>query len=109
MAGLTPERFKLAWRLLEDGHGLTFWAQLDDTGEPVLALNMNDVFYWASADEEEVPWDKLDEVAALYGMEHGSDRLIAWAAKRRGQEPQEPVMKDLREKHGIKHTSELLP
>lgn len=52
-------------------------------------LMMNDTFYYASADGEDVPYDEWPRVKQIY-EEWGQDGIIAWVALRRGHDPQIP-------------------
>jgi hypothetical protein len=65
----------------------------DVDGEVKLWVLMNDIFFWACADGEDVELDNLPLLRDLY-LEYGYDGLIAWVAKKRGIEPQEPVITD---------------
>lgn len=52
-------------------------------------LMMNDTFYYASADGEDVPYDEWPRLKEIY-EQWGQDGLIAWVALRRGHDPQIP-------------------
>lgn len=51
-----------------------------------LVINCGDTFAYACADAEELPFDKIEEVKALY-KQYGYSGLVAWIAKRRQCEP----------------------
>lgn len=51
-----------------------------------LFLNMNDVFYYACADAEKVPEDKIKEVAALF-RQFGFAGLTFWVSQKRNELP----------------------
>jgi len=48
-----------------------------------LVVNVNDTFAWGCADCEEVPEDKISEVANLY-RQYGSVGPVYWVSKQRG-------------------------
>ena len=50
------------------------------------AVNMNDTFYYACADSEEVGADEIDAVYRAWKM-FGYDGVVAWTAIKRGCEP----------------------
>ena len=52
-----------------------------------LFLNMNDIFFYACADSEEVPEDKINEVANLF-TRFGLAGLIYWVSEQRKELPQ---------------------
>ena len=84
--------------MLQHGHML-FAMETGAEGTAVtIAVNCNDLFYWACADAEDLPYE---EIANLYRMwkadpKYGADR---WACLRRKLAPQKPVEKRWRE-HG---------
>jgi hypothetical protein len=69
----------------------THW-YVDDSGEPRVSLNVNDVFWWGCADSEDVEVSDLplfNECAA--SCEAAGDRYVAgalYAARKRGERPQ---------------------
>lgn len=60
-----------------------------------LCILMNDVWSWASADAEQVEWDEIPEVYAIW-KKHGWDGLLIWACKRRNCRPQKPLFDKLK-------------
>ncbi len=50
---------------------------------------LNDTWYYASADAEEIPKDKEKEVADLF-QKHGEDGVLYWVYKQRGHYPSIP-------------------
>src|ERR1700757_4776951 len=70
--------------LLKCDVGFLGWHHTD--GYPALFLIMNDTFAFATSDAEEVPFENLIEVRALYDK-FGSHGLTAWVAKKRNQQP----------------------
>jgi hypothetical protein len=55
-------------------------------------LNMNDTFYYACADSEEVGADEIKDVAG-YFAKYGYKGLTYWVSKKRGELPQIPRYK----------------
>lgn len=53
----------------------------DEDFESKYVLNMNDVWGWACADGEEVPEDKLIEVAELF-WQYGWAGILYWVSRR---------------------------
>lgn len=51
-------------------------------GTPILALNMNDVFYWGCADCESFEYADAPKLWAIY-KEHGHNGLVKWARDNR--------------------------
>lgn len=69
-----------------DAGGLTFVAHTLAGPEVRLIINCNDTFGYACADAEEVPWHRIEEVAAALKKcdLHGD---IIWAQRQRGGMP----------------------
>jgi len=87
--GWTPEQLAAVMALVEDGHLFDPWEDIDPS-EFTLCLNMNDTFYWACADGEEIT--AADAVAVHdVAQEFGTDGVTAWAAHRRGMHPIDPI------------------
>jgi len=84
--GWTPEQLTAITSLIE-GHDLFDpWSDLSRS-EFTLCLNMNDTFYWGTADGEEItPEDAV--VVYQVAQKFGADGVTAWVAHRRGYEPQ---------------------
>lgn len=61
--------------------GILFDDDEDTAGR--LLINLNDVFGWACADAEEIPQDKIAEVADLFGR-YGWAGVLFWVSERRG-------------------------
>lgn len=79
---LPDEHQAMLEELLEKCH-----LQIDIENEKVsFSLNMNDTFYYACADSEEVPMMDIPVVHHIW-KELGYDGLVAWAALRREEEP----------------------
>jgi len=57
----------------------------DDSTVKILA-NMNDTFYYATADNECIDPQEISTVVDLY-QRYGFDGIVAWAAKKRNQKP----------------------
>jgi hypothetical protein len=64
------------------------WLQKDGKFQ----LNMNDTFYYACADSEEVGADEIKEVAG-YFAKYGYKGITYWVSKKRGELPQIPRYK----------------
>lgn len=59
---------------------------LGDDNKVHLAVNVSDMFYYATADWEEV---KVEEIALIHSLnsKYEYDGIVAWASKKRGEEP----------------------
>lgn len=73
---------------------LFFIKRRDGAVVPVLLLN--DVFAWATADGEEIPWELVPKLRDRIRAE-GWDAGVRWAAERRDQEPIEPMQVIMKE------------
>lgn len=66
-----------------------------------VGANMNDTFFFACADCEDIPWDEIVNVVAkvrLLPSEEQAWYLTHWATKKRGYDPQIPkVLEKLNE------------
>ncbi len=62
----------------------------------VVFVNCNDIFAWACADGEDLP---LGEVESLYRhvLKHPTWGSAMWCCKRRKEQPQAPVVRDMKE------------
>ena len=61
-----------------------------------IGANLNDTFYWGTADTEPIPWDQVVDIAnAIRGMSHTDQCwwFVDWAARVRGLEPTIPEVK----------------
>ena len=76
----TYEQFEAAIALVAED-GIANFLQTEEG--PMLFLNCNDVFGYACADAEPVPWDSIVEVKRLFDK-GGWEATIDWVAKRRG-------------------------
>lgn len=66
-----------------------------DNGEIQLAVNCNDLFYWATADAEDLPYSEIGTLLAMVRESaNGADR---WCCRRRKMRPQTPIEKRWRE------------
>lgn len=60
-----------------------------EDGNLVVAVNCNDLFYWATADAEIVPYSELP---ALFAMHlEGRAGCSRWCCRRRKMRPQTPI------------------
>lgn len=90
------------WRLpdpVPDGNG--GWKR-PDKDELKFLVGCNDVFYWGTADCEEVTAADIDaleatvrEVEAIMGRYRGQDAFPLWVARKRRLRPQPPMYKHL--------------
>lgn len=64
-------------------------------GKVLYELNCNDMFAWGCADAEEIIREELEEAYT----EYKANRLDLWISKRRGMQPQRPIV-DMLKKHG---------
>jgi len=79
-----------------DCYGDLFW-RCEDPGTVEFFVNVNDVFWWATADLEEIMPEDLPEirraitdVRAVTGRElHIHEAFTLWAARKRGMRPQQ--------------------
>ena len=74
----------------------------DDDDPLQLLVNCNDVFFWASADCEEITEenhqsliDTITECEAIVGRYNANDAFPLWVARVRAMRPQSPVYKHL--------------
>jgi len=80
-------------------------------GGTYLCVNMNDVWGWACADAEHVPWKDIPHVYDLWKKDKATkaaerkageekpkdgDEVFIWACLKRGDKPQKPMMANLR-------------
>lgn len=66
----------------------------DDNGEFAVAVICNDVFGYACADTEIVPWNEFDKMLAMHKADPKMG-LIRWAVQHSGVKPIPPVAKAL--------------
>lgn len=74
----------------------------------VLFVNCNDMFWWATADAEPLPHDKI---SSLYKM-HKADKKwgsAKWCCLQRNMRPQDPVMEDMKKDGSWDEQMESLP
>jgi hypothetical protein len=74
----------------------------------ILHLNCSDVFAWAFADGENVSYDELPELFALYES-NPKCGTIQWVCMKRNQKPQAPIVKYMKENNGWNEVMEALP
>ena len=81
------EALKESWKEVDEDLTLLLLADVinDDHGHYV--LNMNDTFYFATADGEEVKPEEIKEVARLFSY-YGFAGLTYWVAEKRGHDPE---------------------
>lgn len=69
------------------------WPQRAKDGICVI-VNCNDLFAWACADGEELPYDEIQNLYDLWKSDpYGVDK---WCCIRRNQQPQEPIVKRMK-------------
>ena len=113
----TPDPFTLRLLRLLDAHDRaeSLWWRCDDDGEPVrYYVNVNDMFWWATSDAEEITPENIDgfEQAAadlLAAKPADADKrdlrdpvgyplhwwAVLFAARNRGLRPQRPVLAEI--------------
>ena len=74
----------------------------------ILHLNCSDVFAWAFSDGEDVSYDELPELFALYES-NPKCGTIQWVCMKRNQKPQAPMVKYMKENNGWNEVMEALP
>ncbi len=74
----------------ENGSLFTFHS---DNDIATFAINLSDTFYYASADAEEIPWDRVDEVMDIFDQ-FGWYGFVAWTALERGHHPNIPQIRN---------------
>lgn len=52
-----------------------------------ITINLNDTFYYACADSEEIDGDDIEEILPIF-QKYGDDTLIAYVAVKRGHDPE---------------------
>jgi hypothetical protein len=67
-------------KLLEQANLFFYNSDEEEYKECYQMLNMNDVWAWACADGQEVPDDKLQEVADLF-WRYGNCGILYWVSK----------------------------
>ena len=70
--------------------GLFFERDPEEGMNSAQVLNLNDAFYWACADAEEVPDDELQKLATLF-WQYGQCGVYYWVLERRGDKKVEFV------------------
>jgi hypothetical protein len=81
---------------------------VDKEHRPSLCLLMNDTFYYASGDGEDVPMDEWTLVRDIY-KKIGTNGLIAWAARRRMMPPLHEIADTEKYKNAVARLNELFP
>jgi len=76
----------------------TYNEETDSHDGLTFCLLMNDVWMWASADAEAIPFETIPEVYKIW--KEAPDKqseyvLIQWASEKRKQSPQEPMLKQM--------------
>ena len=70
-----------------------------------LAINLNDTFFWASADCEVIGLDELEEVARLF-FKYGWSGILYWVVKKRDWQWHDPEFLDARRQILFVHEEE---
>jgi hypothetical protein len=96
-------------QLLASSEVFPFQGKLADSSTTVgVAFCCNDVFAWASADAETI--STIDELKEIYkAWKSGGWGTTKWACKKRGERPQPPVEKQMREAGEWDEAMEALP
>lgn len=90
--GLYPAR-PLA-EMLND-HVIFLNYDTEKPGQYSLDVNCNDLFYWACADAEPLPFDQIEQVYVAWKL--GGYALDKWTCHRRNLRPQVPVVTKMKE------------
>lgn len=82
------------WRMKVEmlAEEVAFWAfdnSKEGSPKDLFSINLNDVFYWACADSEEVSDAELPLVYEMW-KKFPVWGVIGWACNKRGEKPQEP-------------------
>jgi hypothetical protein len=81
--------------------GCVWMSDHDDGREIIFEVNCNDLWSWASADSEEIPYDEIENCYKL--------GPITWACVRRNWRPFDACEKQMKEKGEWNATLESLP
>ena len=66
-----------------------------DENTPVaIYVNCNDVFEWGSADAEALPMDGIEDFYTAW--KSGQWGALKWACYKRGVQPQDPIIRDMK-------------
>ena len=82
-----------------DDWGMLWLLTDNETGEPIVAINCNDLFYWACADMEVITPDNIERLASTCAELKAIDEIMAchapelFAARERKMRPQRPCYK----------------
>jgi len=80
----------------------------DDKDNIILCVNVNDIFGWACADAEDVPYDELENLYIAWKAD-ATWGPVHWACKQRNQRPQYAVMRNMQKEGAWTSDMEALP
>lgn len=92
-------------KLLEDG---VAWIN-EGSSPATIGINLNDVFYWACADGEDIAWDEIGPILKMHLTYPSGYGVIKWACLKRNLQPQKPLKKRMIERGAWDEELEALP